>query len=235
MTGPVVRRLYLVRHGAAQGAAGRAIGHSDPPLSPRGRLAVERLAATWQGPPPDRVLTSPLARAAATASLLALSWGVAPARLEPLLAEMSFGAWDGLRWDEVHAADGERFAAWAERWWQAAAPDGEGFADLARRVGEWWDAWREEAVDRAPLGEAAAEAGAAGREGPAGPQRSTVVVTHAGPIRALLTGRLGVPREGIWDLSIGLARVTAIDVAAGEPPRLVFLDRPSFLRARGPA
>lgn len=224
MTGGVGRRLYLVRHGAAQGAAGRAIGHSDPPLSPRGWRDVERLAATWQGPPPDRLLTSPLARAATTASLLAAAWGMAPARPEPRLAEMSFGAWDGRRWDEVHAADGERFAAWAERWWQAATPDGEGFADLARRVGEWWDAWREEAAD-----------GAAGREGPAGPPRSTVVVTHAGPIRALLTGRLGVPREGIWDLSIGLARVTALDVAAGEPPRLVFLDRPSFLRARGPA
>jgi broad specificity phosphatase PhoE len=239
VTGPVVRRLYLVRHGAALGAAGRAIGHSDPPLSARGRRAVERLAATWQGPPPDRLLTSPLARAAATASLLAAAWGAAPARPEPRLAEMSFGAWDGRRWDEVHAADGERFAAWAERWWQAAAPDGEGFADLARRVGEWWDAWREEtvdgAMDGAPPGEAAGEAGAAGREGPAGSPRSTVVVTHAGPVRALLTSRLGVPHEGIWDVSIGLARVTAIDVAAGEPPRLVFLDRPSFLRARGPA
>jgi broad specificity phosphatase PhoE len=215
------RRLYLVRHGAAEGAEGRAIGSSDLPLSAAGRRAVERLAATWQGPPPDRLLTSPLARAAATASLLGAAWGIAPARPEPRLAEMSFGAWDGRPWDDVHAADGARFAAWAERWWQAPTPDGEGFADLARRVGEWWDEW---------IAAAAASA-------------VTVAVTHAGPIRALLAGRLAMPREVLWDLPVGPARVTALDVLAGEPPRLVFLDgagfpappAPSGATAPGPA
>lgn len=206
MTAGVGRRLYLVRHGAAEGADGRAIGHTDLPLSEDGRRAVERLAATWQGPPPHRLLSSPLARAAATASLLADAWGVAPDRPEPRLAEMSFGAWDGRPWDEVHATDGSRLAAWAERWWQAPTPDGEGFDDLARRVGEWWD--ERFAASAAP--------------------EVTVAVTHAGPIRALLAGRLGVPREGVWDLALGLARVTAIELCAGGPPRVVFVDRPAF-------
>jgi broad specificity phosphatase PhoE len=210
----VSRRLVLVRHGAAVGTRGRAIGHSDPPLSAAGRRAVERLAATWQGPPPHRLVASPLARAAATASVLAAAWGMAPAHPEPRLAEMSFGAWDGRRWDEIHAADGHRLAAWADRWWLAATPDGEGFADLVRRVGEWWDEWR--AGDE---GEAVESAAA---------PRVTVAVTHAGPVRALLVGRLDIPRHEVWDLPIGLARVTAIDVAAAGPPRLAFLDRAGF-------
>lgn len=222
MTRPITRRLYLVRHGAAAGGAGRAVGHTDLPLSAEGRRAVERLAATWQGPPPDRLLTSPLARAAATASLLAAAWGLQPAPPEPRLTEMSFGAWDGRPWEEIHASDGARLAAWADRWWQAPTPDGEGFADLVRRVGEWWDEW----LAAAAVSEV------------------TVAVTHAGPIRALLAGRLAVPREEIWDLSVGPARVTAVEVGPGEPPRIAFLDGAGFAAAarasrsptaRGPA
>lgn len=230
------RRLYLVRHGTAEGAEGRAIGHTDLPLSETGRRAVERLAATWQGPPPDGLLSSPLARAAATASVLATAWGIPPAPPEPRLAEMSFGAWDGRLWDDIHATDGARLAAWADRWWQAPTPHGEGFADLARRVGEWWDGWRAEPLDGAAVDEvldAAAVDPAAVHEAaqcdrPPGRPRVTVAVTHAGPIRALLVGQLGVSRDGAWDLAVGAARVTAIEIGAGQPPRLVFLDRAGF-------
>ncbi|HEX6202300.1 MAG TPA: histidine phosphatase family protein [Thermoanaerobaculia bacterium] len=201
-------RLYLVRHGLAEGAAGRAVGHVDLPLSAGGREAAERLAATWVGRPPERLVASPLARAAATAAVLADAWGLPPATPEPRLAEMSFGAWDGRRWDELHAAEGERLAAWAARWWEDPTPEGEGFADLVRRVGEWWDElW-----------------GGAGSP----PPGATVAVTHAGPIRALLAGRLGVPREEVWEVAIGEARVTAVEAAAGGAPRLVFVDRPGF-------
>jgi alpha-ribazole phosphatase len=207
----VTRRLYLVRHGAAEGAEGRAIGHTDLPLSDSGRGAIERLAATWQGPPPDRLLSSPLTRAAATASLLAAAWGIGPARPEPRLAEVSFGAWDGRPWDEIHATDGARLAAWADRWWQAKTPGGEGFADVARRVGEWWDEWR----------------------GAAAASDVTVAVAHAGAIRALLAARLGMPRARLWDLAVAPASVTAVVVTPGEAPKLIFVARAGFGRIIG--
>jgi alpha-ribazole phosphatase len=199
----------MVRHGAAEGAEGRAVGHVDLALSAAGRRAVERLAATWQGPPP-RLVTSPLRRAAETAALLAAAWRIPAAEPEPRLAEMRFGEWDGRRWDEIHAADGARLAAWGERWWQAPTPGGEGFADLERRVGAWWDEWT-----------AAGEGGGAGGA-------ATIAVTHAGPIRALLAARLGVPRDELWDLAVGTARATAVEAAPGPSPRLLFLDRASF-------
>jgi broad specificity phosphatase PhoE len=209
-------RLYLVRHGLAEGAAGRAVGHVDLPLSAAGREAVARLATTWAGRPPEFLVASPLARAAATAAVLADAWGLPPATPEPRLAEMSFGAWDGRRWDELHAAEGERLAAWAARWWEDPTPEGEGFADLVRRVGAWWDElW-----------------GSAGSLPLSG---ATVAITHAGPIRALLAGRLGVPREEVWEVAIGEARVTAVEAAAGGPPRLVCVDRPGFADAEAPA
>jgi alpha-ribazole phosphatase len=206
---PRPRRLYLVRHGAAEGAEGRAVGHVDLPLAAHGRRAVERLAATWQGPPP-RLVTSPLRRAVETAALLAAAWGLPAAEPEPRLAEMRFGDWDGRAWDDIHAADAARLAAWGERWWQAPTPGGEGFADLVRRVAAWWDEWS-----------AAGEGGAGGA--------ATVAVTHAGPIRALLAARLGVARDELWDLAVGTARVTAVEAAPGQSPRLLFLDRASFV------
>ena len=210
------RRLHLVRHGAAEGAEGRAVGRVDLPLSAAGRAAVERLAASWQGPPPGRLVSSPLARADETAALLAAAWGLAPPQREPRLAEMSFGDWDGRAWDEIHAADGTRLAAWGERWWQAATPGGESFADLVRRVTAWWDELWDEPWGELPAGE----------EGEAA---VTVAVTHAGPLRALLGSRLGVPRDELWSLALGTARVTTVEAAPGAAARLLALDRPSFL------
>ncbi|HUO87311.1 MAG TPA: histidine phosphatase family protein [Thermoanaerobaculia bacterium] len=200
----MTRRLYLVRHGAAEGAEGRAIGHTDLPLSASGRRAIERLTASWMGPPPDRLITSPLTRAGASAEILGAKWNLIPST-EPRLAEMSFGIWDGRSWDEIHVGDGERFAAWATHWWQAPTPGGEGFPGLIARTGEWLDS---ELAERSP--------------------RVTVAVTHAGPIRALLGGRLGVPVRELWEQQVGLARVSAVAAGRHHPPRLLFVDRPGF-------
>jgi broad specificity phosphatase PhoE len=206
----VTRRLYLVRHGAAEGAEGRAIGHTDLPLAAGGRRAIERLAATWQGPPPDRLVASPLTRAAESAEILATGWSLEPA-LDPRLAEMSFGSWDGCRWDEIHARDGERLADWAAAWTERTTPAGEAFATVMSRMGRWFDdEWSTPSC------------------------RVLVAVTHGGPIRALLAARLAVPSSRLWDLPVGLARVTALANGAGGSPRLLVVDSPSF-RRRGPA
>jgi phosphohistidine phosphatase len=83
-------RLLIVRHAIAvpRGTPGVVIEDDARPLTRRGvkrfRLAARGLARLL--PPPDALLTSPLARARHTAELLAAAWGGVRVTDEPALA-----------------------------------------------------------------------------------------------------------------------------------------------------
>lgn len=118
-------RLYLVRH-AEPTLAGRFIGRTDPPLSEAGRAQAQTLAALKV----DHVFVSPLRRAQETAAFV----DAHSTTLEDL-AELHFGDWEGLNWDEIVSRD----PAIAERkmlnWFCEPAPNGECLEDLLNRAG----------------------------------------------------------------------------------------------------
>ncbi len=76
----------------------------------------------------DRILTSPLPRAAGTAARLELT-----AVAEPALREARAGSWAGLRLDQIDPALASRWLSDPE----AAPPDGESEAALGLRVADW--------------------------------------------------------------------------------------------------
>lgn len=174
--------LYLVRHGVAEGCEGRCIGRTDAPLSQAGADSLARLASAWSRPP-DRLLTSGLARARSSAAVLADAWHL-PLETDARLGEMDFGAWDGRTWAELEAEDGARLAAWMAAWVTVAAPGGESFADVAARVRAW--------AAEMPRGGTAA------------------VVAHAGSIRALLCTLLELPLDAAFRLRIDHGRVSGV-------------------------
>jgi alpha-ribazole phosphatase len=190
-------KIYLVRHGEAEGSEGLAVGHLDLPLSTLGARNVEALAASWQGPPPDRIFASDLRRAAESARIFAARFGKSPVT-DPRLREVSFGEWDGRSWDEIYERDRQRYDAWTERWWDLAPPGGESFADLSRRVLAWYRELREE--------------------------ETVLAVAHGGSIRALLAGLRVIPRERAFEVDLNPARISAVEVTAGVS-RLLFLDQ----------
>jgi alpha-ribazole phosphatase len=103
--------LHVWRHPPARGAAGRCIGRTDLAIDPRRakRLAHRiRTAARRQGLP-RIVLTSPLLRSREVGRWLH-RWGWLH-RVDPALAEMDFGRWDGRPWAEVPAAEVELWCA----------------------------------------------------------------------------------------------------------------------------
>ena len=197
--------LYLVRHGVAQDAEGRALGWTDRPLAPEGRARIAELAATWNGPPPSRCWTSDLLRTRETAAILGARWHtlIEP---EPRLREMHFGEWDGRSWTELEAADGVRLAAWMADWSTAGTPGGEGWPDLLARVAEWCGELR-----------AAAEQGG-------GP---LLVVGHAGSLRALLGVLLDLSAAALFKLRIERGAVTEMTLG-GRGAELVGLNLPTF-------
>lgn len=111
-------RLLLIRHGESLGnAAGVLQGRLDYALSERGLRQAELTAARLAGFGADRVLSSPLLRASATAAFIADALTV-DLQLEPDLAEYDIGEGSGLtaaelreRFPEIQAARarGQRF------------------------------------------------------------------------------------------------------------------------------
>jgi len=158
--------LILVRHGpTAWNRDGLVQGRTDVPLSDEGRAEVSRwrLREAWGG---HAWWSSPLSRARETADILGLSPVV-----DPRLAEMDWGPWEGRRLDDLRAELGDLMRAWEAKGLDFRAPGGESPRDVQARL--------------KPL---FAEIAAAGR--PAG------AVCHRGVIRAAYAWAVGWDMTG---------------------------------------
>lgn len=124
--------LALVRHGATEwNENGLVQGHSDVPLSERGRADVAR----WRLPPAlagFALVSSPLVRAVETARLIA-----GEPEIEPRLIEMSWGAWEGRTLPDLRAELGDLMAAWEAKGLDFRAPGGESPSDVQHRLEPW--------------------------------------------------------------------------------------------------
>ena len=124
--------LALVRHGATEwNESGLVQGHSDVPLSERGRADVAR----WRLPPAlagFALVSSPLVRAVETARLIA-----GEPEIEPRLIEMSWGTWEGRTLPDLRAELGDLMAAWEAKGLDFRAPGGESPSDVQHRLEPW--------------------------------------------------------------------------------------------------
>jgi probable phosphoglycerate mutase len=122
------RLIYLVRHGETAGNAERIVQVPGMPLSPRGIAQAERVGRRLHGAGIARILSSDLARAAATAEALTAATG-APVELDPLLQERNFGDVRGTPYAELRV---DLFAP------DFAPPHGETWAAFRARVALAW-------------------------------------------------------------------------------------------------
>ncbi len=118
---------------------------------------AEAAHLTARFPTADRIVSSPLRRCLPLAEFLAERLG-APLVLDARWREMDFGAWEGRAWETIARSD---LDAWAADLMQARPHGGESVAMLSARIGEAISACR------ATVGR-------------------TLVITHAGPMRAAL-------------------------------------------------
>lgn len=148
--------LAVIRHGqTAWNEDGRVQGRSDIPLSEAGR----RLVGRWRLPPQladFEWITSPLKRAAETASLLTGTDVEHDARL----IEMDWAEWEGRRLVDLRQELGQAMAELEAKGLDFRPPGGESPRDVQRRLGSF-------------LAERQRQA------------RPTVAVCHNGVIRAL--------------------------------------------------
>ncbi len=192
------RTLFLARHGETDwNAEGRWQGQTDVPLNAAGRAQALALAARMRREEIASVASSDLARARATAEIVAEALGIPGVHTDRDLREQGYGRFEGLTRGESAA----RFPAeWARHVadWHVTPPGGERYEELVARV--------RDAVRRI----------AEGQPSPA------LVIMHGGAIRALLGPHVaagipspastgwalhGIPNGGIFRVTLSSGRV----------------------------
>lgn len=149
-------KLWLVRHARPLVEAGVCYGASDMPAdAAHTRDCAAQLAPLL--PPGLQLWTSPLQRCSALAEALQARRPDLRLRADARLAELDFGCWEGVRWDDIPRA---AFEAWTSDFGAARFGGRESVNELLRRVAA-----------------ARADAQALGQD--------AVWVTHAGVLRAM--------------------------------------------------
>jgi broad specificity phosphatase PhoE len=129
-----VTQLLFVRHGeTAWNEAGRYQGRSDPPLSPKGEAQARHLGLSLRDKAIGMIVSSPLRRAHETALAIGESAGLPVARDERL-AELGFGAWEGLTQPEVKQRWPELLRQWKRCPQDVGFPGGESLILAQQRL-----------------------------------------------------------------------------------------------------
>ena len=141
--------ILFVRHGETDyNLANRLQGQRDIALNALGGKQASAIGAKLATLLPDELArldaagefyASPLERTRETMELARAAMGFAPMvyRLDPLLKELTFGAWEGLTWPEVNARNPAAAAEREADKWNFAPPGGESYAMLAERLRPW--------------------------------------------------------------------------------------------------
>lgn len=189
-------RLILVRHGETRANREfRYIGASDDALTGHGQEQAGLLAGALAILPATAIYSSPRQRAYDTAFPIAARHGLAVQILNDLREE-DFGTWEGLSRSEVMARstqDAERLRAWQHDT-TLAPPGGESLDSMHQRVSA--------AVERLVQ---------------AHPGQTIVLVSHVGPIKAVLCAALAAPVSTAFRIFLDPATISVVDWTQPHP------------------
>jgi len=194
MPGTATQRptVYYIRHGETDwNVAGRLQGQRDISLNACGReqavhcghILRDLFARIGRHASEFDFVSSPLGRARETMELARQSLGL-PAigyLIEPRLAEIAFGAWEGFTIAQLHTRDPQRIAAREHDKWHFVPPGGESYQAVSVRVSAWYESL----------------------------ERDTVAVAHGGTARGLIA-HLGIAKPAaapLVDIAQGVVYV----------------------------
>lgn len=131
--------VIIIRHGQSQGnAEGRFGGHTDTPLSPRGRKQAEATAKALASEEFTAIYSSDLPRAIETASPLAKLTGVSLITTDAL-RERSVGVMEGLTFEEAAEQHAEQYQALLRRDFEHVLLGGESYRQTLDRASRQLD------------------------------------------------------------------------------------------------
>lgn len=188
--------LILVRHGVTDHTTKKlfsgGLGGSNPALNDEGRAQV-RATGDWLSPlaeAVDALISSPVRRTRESAEILGEILEQQH-KIEDGIAEMEFGAWDGMSFAQIQERYPDDLASWLGNL-DYAPTGGESFQTVAARV----IAGRDRII--------AEHSG-----------RTVVAVSHVTPIKTLVADALGAPLDALYKMELSPASVTVISYYRG--------------------
>ncbi len=178
--------FYLLRHGETQwNKEWRLQGQRDIELSERGIEQAYKAAERLRDLKVDYAFSSDLKRAVKTGEIVTRSWEL-ELKKEPLLREVNFGKWEGLRYDDFTPGEQEEFQSWLDDPdWEA--PQGASQRELQERIKKFLSQSLEGEVDK-----------------------KIFVATHGGPIKTIISEALGMDLKNSSRLAVSPASLSIV-------------------------
>lgn len=184
----VSNRIIFVRHGEPEDAAkGMCYGKLDVGLSENGKLQIERTARWLENFAPSVIYSSPRVRATESARIFAQKLDVVIEK-ENRFAEMDFGDFEGLTYDDVKTRYPALYECWMTRPTEVEFPNGESFSVMLRRV------WQ--AIDELKTRHS---------------NQTIAIFSHGGVNRIALARVLNLPTENLFRLEQNYGCANVID------------------------
>lgn len=181
-------RVILVRHGRTVWNAEKKYGgHTNVALDAIGKLQAEKVAVRLKDYPIQAIYASDLDRAYHTAEPIAQVHNLAIQKFDAL-REINFGQWEGKTYNEIIQDQQQLMDAWIKDPYNTCLPDGESLTHLQERVVS--------CLQKIILEHE---------------NQTIVIVTHAGPIWALVSHVLGVPINNYWRIKLSNTSVNIVD------------------------
>jgi alpha-ribazole phosphatase len=177
-----------VRHGVTEfNSTHRFAGYSDIEMSAIGLRQVERLRDRLASEKIDVVYSSDLKRAMVTAEVICSGRQVDIVAC-PDLREVNYGEVEGLTYPEIRQHYPEVAEMVANFTLQLKFPAGESFEKFIERVSRFADRLKGHA-----------------------PSETVLVVSHSGPLRALVCALMGIDHTCWWQLRFDNASLSIVD------------------------
>lgn len=187
-----VRNIYLIRHGALYegNEPNRCLGHTDQPLSDRGRRQAQKMARWFQNKDIDRIYCSPLKRCVSTAKIIKQQlWEQGmdiEMKIQEALQEMDMGEWDNLSFAEIRKQYPLEYEERGRNLGYYSPPGGESFYQAGIRFSRCLDEIRRES------------------------DGNILIVAHAGVMRGYLSNLLSISLNGVFSIPQPYAGITVL-------------------------
>lgn len=181
--------IILIRHGQTNALKQRLLSGSktkNEPINTEGINQIKRLVPCLHQYNPDTIYCSPLLRAVQSAKILVDTFRVQPIFLNDL-REIDFGDWDGRNLDKLSKIFPDEYNKWIHSPQTFTPPNGESVKHLYLRI--------ENTLETVLQNDF----------------KTSLVVTHGGPIRAFLMKTLKVPSSHYWRIKIPHGSATCLE------------------------
>lgn len=177
--------LFLLRHTKVSNMEGICYGQSKIDLAESFDMELLEIKKKFKTTKLHHIYSSPLLRCKVLAE--ALVKGKTELNFDERLMELHFGKWEGLKWQEIEKT--EEAKRWFEDYLNVACPEGESYQDLLNRCKSFISSLKEIQSNS-----------------------NLLVVTHAGPIRAIYSIINGISPKEAFNLQIDYGQIIKLKI-----------------------